>query len=68
MVAKTTTDNLLTVAQAAERLAVSPVTVRRLLDDGSLRRVRIGRAIRVCPGSLARLVSKGSTEEGRYVR
>ncbi|HEX7992356.1 MAG TPA: helix-turn-helix domain-containing protein [Streptosporangiaceae bacterium] len=40
---------LLTIDQVAERLAVSPRTVRRMVNDGSLPCVRVGRQIRFRP-------------------
>jgi excisionase family DNA binding protein len=40
-------EHLLTVREVAERLRVHPITVRRLIKDGKLPVVRIGRAIRV---------------------
>lgn len=46
-------DKLLTVAQAAERLATSRWTLYRLIESGALPHVRIGpNAIRFRPASL----------------
>ena len=40
-------DELLTVAEVAERLRVHPITVRRHIKAGRLRAVRFGRSVRV---------------------
>lgn len=45
---------LMTIADAAEVLAVSPRTVRRLIDDGALQAVRIRGQIRIHPADLDR--------------
>lgn len=45
-------DQLLTLQQVADRLQVSISTVRRLIDAGELRTVRIGRNLRVRPEDL----------------
>lgn len=42
----------LTVREAASRLTVSPMTVRRLIDRGELRGHRIGRQVKVRPADL----------------
>jgi excisionase family DNA binding protein len=49
-------DCLLTIAEAAGFLRVSTKSIRRLIGRGELRAVRIGRAIRIDPESLRRLV------------
>lgn len=46
----------LTLAAAAECLSVSPRTVRRLMDAGQLRRVSIGRSVRVSAASVRAFV------------
>ena len=43
---------LLTVDQAAERLQLHPVTVRRKIEQGHLRAIRKGRAVRVPESAL----------------
>jgi excisionase family DNA binding protein len=53
---------LLTLERAAEVLAVSPRTVRRLLDAGELAPVRIGRAVRVSAESLRGYVDRAIPE------
>ena len=47
---------LLTVDQAAERLVVSSRTVRRMINDGRLKHVQIGRAVRVSEAVLAAFI------------
>jgi excisionase family DNA binding protein len=45
-------DNLYTVRDVAGRLGVHPETVRRLIHDGRLDAVRVGRVLRVHGDSL----------------
>jgi excisionase family DNA binding protein len=45
-----------TVAEAAEILNVSEKTVRRLMDDGHLRKIRIGGLVRIDPADLQDLI------------
>ncbi len=52
-------DILLTGAQAAERLAVHPNTLRKFADGGAIRRVRLGRAVRYRASDVARIVRTG---------
>ena len=47
---------LLTLADAAERLAVSPASVRRLIQAGKLPVVKLGRLTRIDPSDLDALV------------
>jgi excisionase family DNA binding protein len=49
-------EHLLTVGQVAERLQISPRTVWRLIHDGRLPAVRIGRAVRLHPDAVAALI------------
>lgn len=51
---------LVTVAVAAERLAVSRSLIRKMLKVGQLTRVRIGRCVRVRVDELEALVAVGS--------
>lgn len=46
----------LTVKDVAQRLQLSPKSVRRLIDEGMLRFHRFGRAIRIAEEDLARLL------------
>lgn len=43
---------LLTITDVATALAVSPRTIRRLIEGGTLRVTRIGRQVRVHPADL----------------
>jgi len=43
---------VLTIGEAARRLAVSATTIRRLLERGELVRVPIGRSVRVLARSV----------------
>jgi excisionase family DNA binding protein len=54
---------LLTLEDACERLQVSEATIRRLVKDGELRVVRIGRAIRVRPEDLDAFIRDHLTTE-----
>lgn len=46
------TGPLLSVKTAADRLGLSVRTVRRLIADGEIKVVRIGRAVRITPEDL----------------
>lgn len=57
-----TTDNLLTASDVARRLGISVRSIRRrLVEDGSLTVVRIGRAVRIRPTALDRFVEKNTS-------
>ena len=51
-------DQLLTLQQVADRLQVSMSTVRRLVDAGKLKAIRIGRNLRVRPEDLAAYIEE----------
>lgn len=51
-------DNLLTVREVAERLAVSTRAVYKLVERGELAHVRISNAIRVAPADLVAFVER----------
>lgn len=51
-------DQLLTLQQVADRLQVSMSTVRRLVDAGKLKAVRIGRNLRVRPEDLSKYIEE----------
>ena len=53
---------LLKVKQVAEVLQLSPRTVRRMIADGRLPVIRVGRAVRVHPSAVATLM-EGSGQE-----
>jgi excisionase family DNA binding protein len=46
---------LLTVGEFATTLRVSPMTIRRRIDDGTLKSVRLGHVTRVPASELSRL-------------
>jgi excisionase family DNA binding protein len=52
---------LLTVAETAERLAVSPDTVRRWIKDGTLGVFQVGRIVRVPESSVVALIEGRTT-------
>jgi excisionase family DNA binding protein len=47
---------LMTIAEAATALRVSTKTVRRMLDRGELRRVNVGRLIRIRAAEIGRYI------------
>lgn len=49
---------LLTIDEVAARLALHHRTVRRLIESGDLRVVRIGRAVRVQENELERFIAE----------
>lgn len=46
------TDSFFTVKTLAERLAITPMTVYRLVEKGTLPAVKIGKSIRFRPGDI----------------
>jgi len=57
---------LLTIEQVAYRLAVSPATVRRLVNTGALPRVTVGGSVRFEPADVIALIEAGKAlREGR---
>jgi excisionase family DNA binding protein len=63
------TEKFYTVKTLAERLAVKPLTIYRLVDQGKLPAVRIGRSIRFDPEAIASFldsvrVGPGGLKEG----
>ena len=61
-----TSERLLTIADVADRCQVSPRSVRRWIDDGRLKVIRLGRSIRVAEGDLAKFLSHCQTSRQRY--
>lgn len=53
-------DRLLTKKDAADRLAVSPATVSRLIAAGALPAVKIGKLVRIRPADLSAFVAKNA--------
>lgn len=58
------TRSALSVASVASRLEVCELTVRRLIQSGDLRAVRVGRLVRVPIDEVERLVAKARRERG----
>lgn len=56
---------LITTAQAAERLAVHPDTVSRLLSDGRLRYFKIKRSVRIDAADLNAYVESCAVQPWR---
>jgi excisionase family DNA binding protein len=54
------TDQLHDIRATAERLSVSPWTIRRLIDAGHLRGVRVGRRVLVSEREILRVIRKGT--------
>jgi excisionase family DNA binding protein len=55
----------LTIAEAARRLAVSPMTIRRLLARGALSRIAVGRSVRVLARSVDELAERGGVTRAK---
>jgi excisionase family DNA binding protein len=53
---------LLTVPEVAELLRLSPRSIHRLIDDGRLPIVRLGRAIRIRPQDVEVLMASSGQE------
>ncbi|CAN5176756.1 hypothetical protein BH24ACT1_BH24ACT1_02670 [soil metagenome] len=54
----------LTVAEVAETLRVSTMTVYRLIKSGDLRAVRVGKSYRLSIDEVDRYLARGYTEAG----
>ena len=54
----TSGSGLYSVRQVADRLAVHPETIRRLIHDGRLEAVRVGRVLRVHGSELERFLAR----------
>lgn len=52
-------ERLLTVRQAAEALNVSPRFINKLLADGELERIKLGRCTRIRRDDIERLIRNG---------
>ncbi len=55
----------LTIADAARRLSVSKMTVRRLLARGVLARVAVGRSVRVLARTVDELAERGGVSRAK---
>ena len=60
-----TRPELLTIDETAEFLRVSDKTVRRMIDDGRLEAVAIGRQWRIPRETLAELIRPGGTDKAK---
>ena len=56
-------EELLTVQEVAEYLRVSDLTVRRMLKDGRLQGVNIGRVWRIPKGELETFIKQGGVSK-----
>lgn len=59
MVTKTNEKRLLTVNEAAERLSLSPDTIRKWLRNGQIKGVKISRIWRVSEEDLYEIMKEG---------
>ena len=57
--------NLLRLPEVAERLQVSMPTVRRMVKDGRIKSIRVGRVIRVRPIDLESYIQKSIKDAGQ---
>jgi len=55
----------MTIGDTARRLAVSPTTVRRLLERGELTRIDLGRAVRVLSRSVDEFAERGGVANAK---
>lgn len=62
------TETLLTVRQAAEFLRLSQRTVRRMIADGRLPAMRIGRSIRISRAAYNQFVATTSDANSHIVK
>lgn len=56
------TDRLRSIQEAADRLGISPWTVRRLADRGELRSVRMGRRVLISEREIVRVINNGTVK------
>jgi len=52
-------DSLVSVVEVAKRLSVSPYTVRRLIEAGEIRAVRVGKRILIATSEVDRIIEHG---------
>lgn len=55
---------LMTTIAVAQRLAVSPATVKRLSRNGELRRVAVGGSVRFQAADVEALIERGKRDDG----
>lgn len=51
--------------ETADRIRCSPWTVRRLIDQGHIRAIRIGRRLLVSESEIARVMREGASNQAR---
>ena len=58
---------MLKVHEAAERLGLADSTLRNWIAEGRIEVIRLGRAVRISPEEIARLIARGRvpTREGQ---
>jgi excisionase family DNA binding protein len=59
---------LYSVREVADRLGVHPETIRRLIHEGRLDAVRVGRALRVAPRALDGFLERQRVKPARPIR
>jgi excisionase family DNA binding protein len=59
---------LLTLKEAADQLALSTRTVRRLVARGDLDAVRLGRSVRIAPSSLEKILNLNEVSISNYLK
>ena len=60
-------DNLISVRDVADQLGVHPETIRRLIHDGRLDAVRVGRVLRVHRGAVDRFLTRQRIKPSRFL-
>jgi excisionase family DNA binding protein len=55
--------NLISIAEAQERLSLSRSTITRMLDRGEIRRLNFGRAVRIPAEDIDALVQRARASE-----
>ena len=53
-------ETLFTIEEVAEMLKVKPITVRRLIADGQIETVRVGRQIRISESAYNKYVQENT--------
>ncbi len=66
MAAHSSTSGLFSVRQVADQLGVHPETVRRLIHDGRLEAVRIGRVLRIDATALDGFLARQRVKPERH--
>jgi excisionase family DNA binding protein len=52
--------NMLSIAEAAKVLGVSPYTIRRLIDSGDIRAVNVGARVVIASNEIERVILHGA--------